>query len=44
MSLSALVVDDEPTARQFLSLLLGRIDGITVVGEAEDGETALERA
>ena len=41
MSLSVLVVDDEPTARQFLTLLLGRHEGVTVIGEAEDGEEAL---
>ena len=44
MSLTALVVDDEPTARQFLRLLLERQDDVEVVGEAENGEEALRLA
>lgn len=44
MTLSALVVDDEPTARQFLRLLLERQEGVTVAGEAESGEEALRLA
>ncbi len=43
MSLSVLVADDEPTARQFLRLLLERMEAVTVVGEAEDGEDALRQ-
>lgn len=43
MSLTALVVDDEPTARQFLKLLLERQEGVEVVGEAESGEEALQQ-
>jgi two-component system LytT family response regulator len=37
----ALVVDDEPVARRRLVRMLGRIDGVDVVGEAVDGEDAL---
>ncbi|MBW3623111.1 MAG: LytTR family DNA-binding domain-containing protein [Armatimonadetes bacterium] len=44
MSLTALLVDDEPTARQFLRLLLERQEGVEVVGEAENGEEALQLA
>ena len=44
MSLTALVVDDEPTARQFLRLLLSRQEDVEVVGEAENGEEALRLA
>jgi DNA-binding LytR/AlgR family response regulator len=44
MALTVLVADDEPTARQFLTLLLQRQEGVTVVGEAGDGEEALEKA
>ncbi|HEY3283216.1 MAG TPA: LytTR family DNA-binding domain-containing protein [Armatimonadota bacterium] len=36
----ALIVDDEPTARQYLGLILGRIGGVEVVGEAADAEEA----
>jgi DNA-binding LytR/AlgR family response regulator len=43
MSLSVLVVDDEPTARQFLTLLLGRIEGVAVAGESASGEEALQK-
>ena len=35
-----LVVDDHPVVRSGLRLLLGTIDGLEVVGEAADGETA----
>jgi DNA-binding LytR/AlgR family response regulator len=38
-----LVVDDEPLARRRLLRMLGRIPGVEVVGEAADGEAALER-
>ncbi len=44
MSLSALIVDDEPAARQFLRLLLERAGGVDVLGEATDGEEALRQA
>ena len=43
MSLSVLVVDDEPPAREFLKRLLGRMEGVTVIGEAENGEEALQQ-
>jgi DNA-binding LytR/AlgR family response regulator len=39
----ALVVDDEPIARRRLIRMLGRIGGVTVAGEAEDGEEALQK-
>jgi two-component system, LytTR family, response regulator len=37
-----LIVDDEPIARQVLRQELELIDDIEIVGEAEDGEAALE--
>ena len=36
-----LIVDDEPLARRVLAEELAEIDGVEVVGEATDGETAL---
>ena len=39
----ALVVDDEPRARQFLEKLLGELDDIQVVGTARGGVEALSR-
>jgi len=39
-----LVVDDEPLAVERLQLLLARIDGVSVVGAANDGEAALRIA
>lgn len=39
-----LVVDDEPLARARLIRMLGRIEGVEVVGEAGDGHEALARA
>ena len=41
--LKTLVVDDEPVARQILREELSAMNGIEVVGEAEDGFQALER-
>jgi DNA-binding LytR/AlgR family response regulator len=41
--LKVLVVDDEPLARERLSRLLERIDGVTMVGEAENARSALAR-
>lgn len=38
-----LVVDDEPAARERLRRLLGSFEGVEIVGEAEDGESAMER-
>ncbi len=38
----ALVVDDERLARNRLKRMLGRIEGVEVVGEAADGKEALE--
>jgi len=37
-----LIVDDEMLARQRLSKLLSRIDGVEVIGEADNGEKALQ--
>jgi two-component system LytT family response regulator len=37
----ALIVDDEPVARKVLREELERLDSIEVIGEAENGETAL---
>jgi DNA-binding LytR/AlgR family response regulator len=39
--LRAIVVDDEPLARDELIFLLGQCEGVAVVGEAEDAKTAL---
>jgi two-component system response regulator AlgR len=39
-----LVVDDEPLAVERLQLLLARIEGVAVVGAANDGEAALRIA
>lgn len=39
----ALVVDDEPAARERLIAMLGRVPGYIVVGEAVDGEQAGRR-
>ena len=36
-----LIVDDEPIARQVLREELELISGIDIVGEAEDGQSAL---
>lgn len=38
-----LVVDDEQAARERLRLMLGAFDDVEIVGEAEDGEQAIER-
>jgi len=43
-SLRIMVVDDEPLAVERLQLLLARIDNVTVVGTANDGEAALRIA
>jgi two-component system, LytTR family, response regulator len=41
MGLRTLIVDDEPIARRVLREELELIDGIEIVGEADDGERAL---
>ena len=41
MTVRVLVVDDHPVVRSGLRLLLGTIDGLEVVGEAADGESAV---
>ncbi len=40
----ALIVDDEPLAIERLAMLCAQIDGLSVVGTASDGETALQLA
>ena len=42
--LRVLIVDDEPLAIERLQLLLARLDGVTLVGTAPDGEAALRIA
>ena len=42
--MKALVVDDEPLARERLAALIAEIDGVEVVGEAGNGFEALETA
>lgn len=42
MSLRVLIVDDDEAIRRLIALLLGRDDRFTVIGQAEDGEQALE--
>src|SRR6188472_3187354 len=39
-----MVVDDEPLAVERLQLLLARLENVTVVGTANDGEAALRIA
>jgi two-component system, LytTR family, response regulator len=41
MSIRALVVDDEPLARRAIRRLLGKNSGVDIVGECEDGESAV---
>ena len=43
MIIRILLVDDEQPARDRLRQLLAGIDGIDIVGEAEDGVQAIER-
>lgn len=43
MTIRVLVVDDEPLARDELGYLLSRQEGVEVVGEAEDGQSAFEK-
>jgi CheY-like chemotaxis protein len=39
---TVVVADDQSAVREGLVLLLGTLPGITVTGEAEDGEAAVE--
>ncbi|HWM09925.1 MAG TPA: response regulator [Solirubrobacteraceae bacterium] len=39
-----LIADDDPATRLFLSALMGRADGIELVGEAEDAHQAIDLA
>ena len=41
MSVRALVVDDEPLARRAIRRFLGKQDGVDVIGECGDGESAV---
>ncbi len=41
MPLRALIVDDEPLAREELAYLLGQVGGVEVVGQAADGVQAI---
>jgi DNA-binding LytR/AlgR family response regulator len=41
--LRTLIVDDEPVARSVLAEELAQMDAVSVVGEAENGETALQQ-
>ncbi|HYF79513.1 MAG TPA: response regulator transcription factor [Symbiobacteriaceae bacterium] len=43
-AIKVLVVDDHPVVREGLAAMLGRLPGIAVVGEAPDGQQALEMA
>lgn len=43
-ALRVMVVDDEPLAVERLQLLLARLEGVTLVGTANDGEAALRIA
>ena len=43
-ALRVLVADDEPLATERLSLLLARIEGVTLVGTAHDGVQTVEQA
>lgn len=43
MSISALIVDDEPLARKGVAQLLEDVDDVTIVGEAADGTQAVRQ-
>ena len=43
MSLRTLIVDDEPIARRVLREELDSLDGVEIVGEAENGVVALKK-
>jgi len=42
MSIRALVVDDEPLARRAIRRFLGKNAGVDIVGECDDGESAVK--
>ncbi|WP_308195777.1 response regulator transcription factor [Dactylosporangium sp. AC04546] len=44
MSITVLVADDQTAVREGLAVMLGLLDDVTVVGEAADGEQAVELA
>ena len=41
-AVTVIVADDQSAVREGLVLLLGTVPGIAVIGEAEDGEAAVE--
>jgi DNA-binding LytR/AlgR family response regulator len=43
MPLRTLIVDDEPIARKILREELGSFDGVQIIGEADNGVSALEK-
>jgi len=43
MGLRTLIVDDEPIARRVLREELELIDGVEIVGEADNGDGALDQ-
>ena len=43
-ALRIVVVDDHPVVRGGLRALIGTLDGLEVVGEADDGESAVREA
>lgn len=42
-NIRAVVVDDEPMAREYLKLILSRVGGVEVLGEAQEGAECLEK-
>jgi DNA-binding NarL/FixJ family response regulator len=44
MTMRVVIADDHPTFRKGLSALLGSLDGIELVGEAADGQAAIDLA
>src|SRR4028119_2357610 len=44
IELKILIADDEPLAAERLQLLLARCEGVTLVGTASDGESAVKMA
>ena len=42
MNMRVMIVDDEPLALERLRLCLGQTPGVEIVGEASDGDQALE--
>jgi len=40
--LKVLIVDDNPIEREFLQILLNKLQGINIIGEAEEGKQAID--